>query len=641
MIWIEAVIIKGTDGHYVPRHHLLRDRYNTLLTQLVEKVLKGQLPSKEQVYRELVQDLEPDSAEILEQCLQEHLATTQAAVTNAVDEIRQAKATRSQRALKTIQGEWERYQKDQGASNAIAAATQTILRSEPEQYFTAWVKVLDANQTQPLTLEQLKQLAVTLNQTSSMMGNSTVDIQQLIAGIRAGLTSWKALEPHLVSWMYEQSRGNMGFEGIPGQRGPWQFWSQQVSGPLLQSLFQGLALNQPITDSLSASEYTLQDWVDLALTLQLTQRGLVSWFEQQPYDSKWGTQQTIATFLSFAVLWGQLSSGIGQATTLNIHNREPLSQGCFKMALQTLRAFTQRPYFPLYGGVFALLSGRHLQDALTYLDEPLRQSEGTQEKARMLTLLGYSQRAMGQVERSLAFHQQALEIAQTANDTPCEIANLNHISRTYLSQKLYANAMSYAQRALILARQRGDRQGEANALTNLGYSQILTAQQIERLVPEASETAIGYLKEGLRLSEQLGDRQSQSLCCNSLGIAYGLLEQHQEAILYLQQGLQAAQRSGDLYLQGLNWSYLAESHYRLGDFPQAIGAGLLSLYGLEQIQAPEQSQPLGLLRVIKGRIGTESFEAAAKQCRAGLISLIGVDGFDHAIHLLNLSSQAS
>jgi tetratricopeptide (TPR) repeat protein len=412
-----------------------------------------------------------------------------------------------------------------------------------------------------------------------------------------------------------------------------------LKAPLLQSLFQGLALNQPIADSLSGSDHSLQNWVDLALTLQLTQRGLVTWFEQQPYDSKWGTQQTIATFLSFAVLWGQLSAGIGQAVSLNTHNREPLSQGCFQMALQTLRAFTQRPYFPLYGGVFALLSGRHLQDALTYLDEPLQQAEGTQEKARMLTLLGYSQRAMGQIERSLEFHQQALEIAQTAADTPCEIANLNHISRTYLSQKLYANAISYAQRALILARQRGDRLGEANALTNLGYAQILTAQQIERLVPDASEAAIGYLKEGLRLSEQLGDRQSQSLCCNSLGIAYGLLEQHEEAISYLQQGLQAAQRSGDLYLQGLNWSYLAESYYRLGDFPQAISAGLLSLYGLEQIQAAEQSQPMGLLRVMKGRMGIEAFEAALRQCRTGLLPFIGVDGFDHAVHLLGTSFQ--
>ena len=95
-----------------------------------------------------------------------------------------------------------------------------------------------------------------------------------------------------------------------------------------------------------------------------------------------------------------------------------------------------------------------------------------------------------------------------------------------------------------------------------------------------------------------------------------------------------------MYLQGLNWAYLAESYYRLGDYPQAISTGLLSLYGLEQIQAPEQSQPMGLLRVIKGRMGLEAFEAATRQCRTGLLALIGVDGFDHAIHLLNLSSRA-
>lgn len=616
----------------------MRDRYLTLLTQLVEKILKGHLPSKEQVYRELAQELEPNSGEILEDCLKEKLALTQQAVDSPIDELKQAKATRQLRALKTIQGEWERYQKDQGSSTAIATAAQVILRSSPDHYFVAWVRVLDANQPQPLTLDQLKQLAGTLSQTSSLMGEPPEDLQRVIEGIRAGLASWKALEPHLVSWMYEQSRSTLGFEGTPGQRGPWQLWSQQISSPLIQSLFQGLALNQPLADGLNAPTYSLQDWVDLALTLQLTQRGLVTWFEQQPYDSKWGTQQTIATFLSFAVLWGQLSAGIGQVSSLNVNHRDPLSQGCFQMALQTLRAFTQRPYFPLYGGVFALLSGRHLQDALTYLDEPLRQAEGTQEKARMLTLLGYSQRAMGQVERSLAFHQQALEMAQAAADTACEIANLNHISRTYLSQKLYANAISYAQRALILARQRGDRLGEANALTNLGYAQILTAQLIERLIPEASEAAIGYLKEGLRLSEQLGDHQSQALCCNSLGIAYGLLEQHSEAVVYLQQGLQSAQRSGDLYLQGLNWAYLADSYYRQGHSTQAIGAALLGLYGLEQIQAPEQRQPMGLLRLIKGQMGTETFQTAALACRASLLPLIGVDGFDYVMQLLSTAS---
>ncbi len=612
----------------------MRDRYLTWIDQLVEKILKGQLPSKEQVYRQLDQELEPETGDIFEQCLQERLATLQTKLDTSTDELKQAKATRSLRALKTLQGEWERHKKEQGTASAIATAAQALLSAEPDQRFAAWVTVLDANQVQPLTLEQLKQLAATLSQTVSIAGIANPALQQLIVGIRTGIASWRTLEPHLVSWMYEQGQ-NLGFEGIPGQRGPWQFWSQQVSSPLLRSLFQGLALNQPMAESIGRQENALQDWVDLALTLQLTQRGLVNWFEQQPYDSKWGTQQAIATFLSFAVLWGQLSAGIAQSGANSI---EGLGQGCFQMALQTLRSFTQKAYFPMYGGVFALLSGRHLQDALNYLDAPLRQAEGTQEKARMLTLLGYSQRALGNIEQALAFHRQALEIAQAAADTPCEIANLNHISRTYLAQKLYSEAVGYSQRALILARQRGDRLGEANALTNLGYAQILTAQQIERLIPEASEASIGYLKEGLRLSEQLGDRQSQALCYNSLGIAYGLLEQPAEAIPYLQQGLQAAQRSGDLYLQGLNWSYLAENYYRTGDRLQAIQAGMLGLYGLEQIQAPEQSQPQGLLAVLRGQLGVESFQAAVRQCRPNLLPLIGVDGFDHVLQLIESSS---
>ncbi|MCG9891773.1 MAG: tetratricopeptide repeat protein [Thermosynechococcaceae cyanobacterium MS004] len=611
----------------------MRDRYLTWIDHLIEQVLKGQLPSKEQVYRQLAQELEPETGEIFEQCLQERISALQSRLDTATDELKQAKATRSLRAIKTLQGEWQRYQKEQGTATAIATAAQRLLSAELDQRFVAWVGVLDANQVQPLTLEQLKQLAATLSQTAAIMGNPNPDLQQLISGIRSGIASWRTVEPHLIGWMYEQGQ-NLGFEGIPGQRGPWRFWSQQVSSPLLRSLFQGLSLNQPMAESLGRQEHSLQDWVDLALTLQLTQRGLVNWFEQQPYDSKWGTQQAIATFLSFAVLWGQLSAGVAQGTVQPELDREDLGQGCFQMALQILRSFTQKSYFPMYGGVFALLSGRYLQDALNYLDAPLRQAEGTQEKARMLTLLGYSQRALGQVDQAIAFHQQALEIAQVAADTPCEIANLNHLSRTYLAQKRFSEAVSYSQRALILARQRGDRLGEANALTNLGYAQILTAQQIEHLIPEASETAIGYLKEGLRLSEQLGDRQSQALCFNSLGIAYGLLEQPIEAIPYLQQGLQAAQRSGDLYLQGLNWAYLAENYYRTGDRTQAISAAILGLYGLEQIQAPEQSQPKGLLAVLRGQLGPDHFQEAIVQCRTRLLPLIGVDGLDHVLQLI-------
>ena len=147
--------------------------------------------------------------------------------------------------------------------------------------------------------------------------------------------------------------------------------------------------------------------------------------------------------------------------------------------LQILRTFTQRPYFPLYGGIFASFSGSYLRDALDYLDAPLRSTAGTQEKARILTLLGYSQRGLGRYDRSLNFHQQALEIARNAGDKTCEIANLNHLSRTYVQQQNYSEAINYSQRALIFSRQTGDKTGEANALVNLGYSEVMQAKQTE------------------------------------------------------------------------------------------------------------------------------------------------------------------
>jgi tetratricopeptide (TPR) repeat protein len=604
----------------------LREHYFAVIDQLVEKILKGQFPSKAQVYQQLVAEVEPETASVLAACLAERLSDAQVLLDQATDELKQAKVSRTLRALKTLQGEWERYQKEQGASTIVAAAAQRIL-SAPEARFDSWVKVLDANQVQPLTLEQLQQLATILNQGLPLVDEAATEVQAIILGIRSGLAHYRTLEPHLIDWIYDQSNSSLGFNGIPGQQGPWQRWAQILPDDTLAGvLFRGLALGQAVEDCLrDASRYTLADWTALALVLQWVQRGLVSWLEQQPYDAKWGTRQAIATFLTVAVLGSQLSVVV---------NNAGLQQGWFQFSLQVLRTFTQRSYFPLYGGVFALLSGQHLQVTFTYLNQPLRQAEGMQSTARMLTLLGYSQRAMGQFEQALLFHEKALGMSQSAADVPCEIANLNHISRTYLAQMRYANAISYSQRALILARQRGDRLGEANALTNLGYAQILSAQQIERLVPEAAEVAIAYVKEGLRLAEQLGDRQSQSLCCNSLGIAFNLLEQHAKAIPYLQQGLQAAQRSGDLYLQGLNWSYLAESYYHLSEYAQAISAALLGLYELEQVQAPEYSQPSGLLRILQGKLGRDEFQALVQQCRATLLPWIGMDGYDHVLQQL-------
>jgi tetratricopeptide (TPR) repeat protein len=369
------------------------------------------------------------------------------------------------------------------------------------------------------------------------------------------------------------------------------------------------------------------------LIMQFLQRGLVAWSEQRIYDAKVGSKFAISCFLTFAAIWCELANGLSQAININSIHREQLANGCFQISLQVLRSFAQKQYFPLYGGIFASFSGGYLRSALEYLDLPLRQVEGTQEKARIFTLLGYSERAVGNYERATGFHEQALAIARDADDVPCEIANLNHLSRTYVAKKLYSEAINYSQRALLLSRQVGERLGEANALANLGYSEVFSAQELERLDPDLYETAIDYLQQGLQLSNQLGDRQSQALCFSSLGTAYLVLSQPQTAIDYLQSGFQTAQASGDLYLQGLNLANLAEAYYGLQQLEKAVYAGCLGMYILEQIASPQWRQAAGLVTILQGQMGGD-FQKVLEQYRSQLIAAIGVDGYDYIPQLL-------
>lgn len=610
----------------------LRDRYLALIDQIVTITLKGQLRSKEQIYQQLVEAIEPGTGEIFERCLLERLETTQTQVETAVDELKQARASRSLRALQAIQGEWDRYQKEQQLTGAVATATRAILNAPAEERLVIWLNAVDANQANRLDLEALKQLSQSLEKTAP--AETIQRIQPLAAGIRDGIAAYQRLEQFLISWIYE-TPSSIGFEGGAAVAGPWKLWSAQVNQSIPKQLFQTIAANQSIADWVrQQSALGPREWVELAVLLQFLQRSLVVWFEKQPYSSKWGKAQSVATFLTFTAIWCELMNGFQDASRLDRESRQALAQACFQALMQLLRSFSQQPYFPLYGGVFALFSGDYLQDALGYLDEPLKRVEGTQEKARILTLLGYSQRALGQYERALSFHQQALETARTAADQACEIANLNHLSRIYLAQKNYTEAINYSQRALILSRQGGDRLGEANALTNLGYSEVLSARELERMDSDSCEMAISYLQQGLQLSEKLSDRQSQSLCYNSLGIAHVILEQPQQAIPYLEKGVQTAQASGDLYLQGLNLAYLAEAHYSLGERERAVLAGFLGMYLLEQIRATEWRQPAGLLSILEGQLGAVAFTQLRQQLRPKLIAVIGVDGYDHLPALL-------
>ncbi|MEB3288612.1 MAG: tetratricopeptide repeat protein [Leptolyngbya sp.] len=600
--------------------------YQPLIDQLVTDTLKGKIQSKQQVYRRLQQELEPGCGELFERALTQAQAQVDQGLA-ATDEFKQAKAQRQQRALRMIEAEWQRWQRETQATAALGEIVATLTREPAAERLPRILAALDANRAQPLDGDQLRQLAQALRQATDSEDASGPTLADLAQGLDQGMATWQGLQTEVVGWIFASGQSVLGFGHGREPQGPWHFWSQHATLPSLRYLFEDLALHQSVTAAGLSAPLLTADWVAWVVVLQRLQRALVTWFDQQPYDPKAGKRLSIATFLSFAVLWSHIANRLGQL------GQTTLSQGSFQVVIQGLRQFANQPYFPLYGGLFTALAGEPLQTLLDYLDQPLQQVPNTATKGRILTLLGYSQRAMGNHAQAAAFHQQALAIAREAQDSLCEIASLNHLSRTAVAQQDYETALSYSQRALILARQQGDTLGQANALANLGYSQVAQGQG-QLLEPEAYEAVIGYLEQGVKLSAQVGDRPSQALCANSLGIAHLKIGQPERAITTLTEGLQVAQAIGDRFLVASNLTHLAVAYQTAGNWEQAILRGSLGMYLFNQMGSEDWRPAAALLSILYGQLGPEVFQATLQTQRSPIIATIGVDGYDYLLPLL-------
>ncbi|NJM96912.1 MAG: tetratricopeptide repeat protein [Phormidesmis sp. RL_2_1] len=613
----------------------LTERYSALIDEIVQQTLKGNIRSKEQVHQQLQEAIAVGTGEIFERSLMLRIHDTEAQLEGSL------KAPRILRALKTIEGEWQKGQADRQSAQAISQAAESLRQTDAAERPVAFLTLIDPNQPHSLNRQQLKQLAKALAQPAEIAKESAKEPAKESAdemaawqqGILLGLANYQRLEADLVSWLYQPAGTTVGF-GESEKQGPWPLWQKASSG-LPKLLFTAIVQEEPV-EAITRTALDVTSWVDLAVLLQFVQRGLVTWFDKQPYSAKAGKQLSYSTFLIFAAIWGRLAQGFRNS---GASSYQALANGSFQLMLQILRTFSQRDDFPLYGGVFASFSGDYLQDTLDYFSEPLSQVDGTQEKARILTLLGYSRQMLGHSSAAQAFYQQALEIAQSAGDLACETADLCHLARNALLEKDYAQAVSTSQRALILARQRGDRVGEANALVNLGYAQVLQGRANDVIDPALYDGAIAYLNQGLELAVKQGDFQSQALAYNSLGIGYVMCDRPQEGLDILTKGAEPLKASRNIYLQGLYTLYTAEAHHALKHPQEAVFYSTLAMHLLESIGSEDWRQAAGLASILQGQLGPETFKQTLEKYRRQLAPIISLEGFERLPELLKQYQQ--
>jgi tetratricopeptide (TPR) repeat protein len=587
----------------------LRDTYFGLIDRIVSITLEGKIRSKSQVYRFLAEGITPGTGEIFEQCLTERMTETQTQIPAKM------KATRILKALETVKSEWENYQKANQQNARKNTVVDQLINAGREERILFMSRLVDCNHPQSLTPDELTGLAASLQQVAQLRGEA--DLFQLATGIKQGLNSWQLLSTDLLGWL--ERKESLGFANEDDAPNPWLYWAKKLSSSGLQRLLKAIGEQKSLEPIIE--EFTLTDWVEMTLVLTYVQKGAIEFFDRRVYVEKFSANLSISTFLTFSIIWILLTISYDNIKRLSIY-----TQGCFEVMLQILKNFTKRDYYPLYGGVFVAFSGKQFLNTMSVLNFPLQRLEGTAEQGRILTLLGYSSRIRNDYKGAIVLHYQALESARKMGDFTCEIANLNHLSRIYALGKQWEDAINLSQRALILSRQHGDLLGQANALANLGYSEVLQAEQLEQMDSDDYERSMNYLDQGLKLAERLNDPQSKALIYSSSGIAQVILQRPAEAIESFRKGLKCGREYGDIYIQGLILVYLAEAYNQTGELSKTIYTAYIAMYWLYEIGASEWRQAASLITILYGR-NPDDFTKALEGEKAAIIDIINQDGF--------------
>ncbi|MBI4672697.1 MAG: TIR domain-containing protein [Chloroflexi bacterium] len=152
----------------------------------------------------------------------------------------------------------------------------------------------------------------------------------------------------------------------------------------------------------------------------------------------------------------------------------------------------------LWGLAFGYQTLGELQKAISLHEEALdiaRDRKSHADEGAILGNLGICYADLGQTARAIEFHEQALAIDREIGDKRGEGADLGNLGICYADLGQTARAVEFHEQALAIDREIGDRKGEGQRLHNLALA-LIDAGEFEK----ASQRAI----EGLERVEEIG-----------------------------------------------------------------------------------------------------------------------------------------
>ena len=255
----------------------------------------------------------------------------------------------------------------------------------------------------------------------------------------------------------------------------------------------------------------------------------------------------------------------------------------------------------LLWGHYRLMAGLHerLQGRLSH---PRLQSLS-------LGNLGSAYGHLGQAQKAIACHQQALVIDREIGNRQWEGTDLGNLGNRYAALGQTARAIEYYEQALAIACEIGDRRGEGTDLGNLGSCHAGLGQ---------TTRAIEYHEQALAVAREIGNRRGEGIYLDNLAEALVDQGRYGEAIQRALESVEIGEEIGSPDLGSFNNGCLALAHLCAGDLAAARAAAETA----RQYDVPQNNHyALALLGIIALRQGDgaaaqEAFAAAVAQADA-------------------------
>jgi tetratricopeptide (TPR) repeat protein len=218
-----------------------------------------------------------------------------------------------------------------------------------------------------------------------------------------------------------------------------------------------------------------------------------------------------------------------------------------------------------------------------------RRGEGT-----ALGNLGNAYSALGEVARAIAHCEQALAIAREIGDRHNECSWVSNLGNAYRNLGQVERAIVHYEQALAIAREIGDQRGEGVVLGNLGNAYGALAKDAAGV-----ERASAHYEQALAIAQEIGDRRSEGNWLGNLGNAYSALGEAARAIDCHERALAIAQEIRDRRGEGAHLANLGNAYAAIRQVDRAIEYMAAALAVFDEVKSPYADQTRRLLAILR------------------------------------------